>query len=345
MDLNLLPILAALFEAKSVSRAADLLNVTQPAVSRSLKRLRDHFRDPLFVRGRGGLMPTARASEIQPVLFGMLGGLEGLLAPAEFDPKTLVREFVLMGSDYCDNVLLPPILRALRGRAPGVTLRLMSITETMWDHLEQGKIDLIVLPEQNMRPHTRHRFLFQDPYVCLAAKKHPRIRGRLDLEAFCRVPHIQVKAKSTDVPARSPIDTILEKLGRTRTVAATVPTMFSVGRIVAESDLIATLPKRVADLAVATLPVRSHPLPIELWDVRIALGWHERSQADPGHKFFRDLVAETVGEKGTKRRSRLPGGTLPPSPRFIHHPGSEPSSIQSRLPLTLESWQHPRENT
>jgi DNA-binding transcriptional LysR family regulator len=297
MDLNLLPILAALFEAKSVSRAAGLLNLTQPAVSRALKRLRDHFRDPLFVRGQGGLAPTARALAIQPVLFEMLGELEGLLVPAKFDAKTLVREFALTGSDYCENVLLPPILSAVRERAPGVTLRLTSITDRMWEQLEQGKIDFIVLPESSMQPNTRHRFLFSDPYVCLAAKKHPLIRGKLDLDAFCRAPHIQVKAKATDVPSRSPIDTILETMDRKRTVMATVSTMFSVGRIVAESDLIATLPKRVAEIAAATLPVRIHPLPIDLWDVRIALGWHERSHDDPGHRFFRDLMVATVGER------------------------------------------------
>jgi DNA-binding transcriptional LysR family regulator len=298
MDLNLLPILAALFEAKSVSRAAGLLNLTQPAVSRALKRLRDHFRDPLFVRGQGGLAPTARALAIQPVLFEMLGELEGLLAPTKFDAKTLVREFVLTGSDYCENVLLPLMLPALRERAPGVTLRLTSITDKMWEHLEQGKIDLVVLPESSMQPNTRHRFLFSDPYVCLAAKKHPQIRGKLDLDAFCRVPHIQVKAKATDLPSRSPIDAILAKMDRKRSVAATVSTMFSVGRIVAESDLIATLPRRVAELAAATLPVRIHPLPIELWDVRIALGWHERSHDDPSHRFFRDLMVETIGKHG-----------------------------------------------
>lgn len=297
MDLNLLPILAALFEAKSVSRAAALLNLTQPAVSRSLKRLRDHFRDPLFVRGQGGLALTERASAIQPVLFEMLGELEGLLAPARFDPKTLAREFVVTGSDYCENVLLPLLLPALRERAPGVTLRLTSITDQMWEQLEKGTIDLIVLPEPSMQPNTRRRFLFSDPYVCLAAKKHPQIRGKLDLDAFCRVPHIQVKAKATDLPARSPIDSILATMDRKRSVAVTVSTMFSVGRIVAQSDLVATLPRRVAEMAAAALPVRIHPMPIDLWDVRVALGWHERCHDDPGHRFLRDLMATTFGER------------------------------------------------
>lgn len=298
MDLNLLPVLAALFEARSVSRAAALLNVTQPAVSRALQRLRAHFRDPLFVRGQGGLTATARALAIEAVLFEMLGKLEGLLAPAVFDPKTLVRELVLCGSDYCENVLLPPLLVALRERAPRVTVRLTQITDGMWEQLEQGAIDLVVLPERSMQPNTRHRLLFTDPYVCLAAKRHPKLRRGLDLDAFCALPHVQVKAKSTQVPSRSPIDTILGAMGRKRTVAATVSTMFSVGRIVAESDLITTLPRRVAELAAATLPVRIHALPIELWDVRIALGWHERCQDDPAHRFLRDLLVETIAERG-----------------------------------------------
>jgi DNA-binding transcriptional LysR family regulator len=205
-----------------------------------------------------------------------------------------VRELVLTGSDYCENVLLPPLLSLLRDRAPGVTVRLTAITDKMWEQLEQGKTDLVVLPEQSMQPCTRHRLLFSDPYVCLAASKHPGIRKELDLDAFCALPHIQVKAKATQVPSRSPIDTILDQLDRKRTVAATVSTMFSVGRIVAESDLIATLPRRVAEIAAATLPVRIHPMPIDLWDVRIALGWHERCQDDPTHKFLRDLVVAAV---------------------------------------------------
>jgi DNA-binding transcriptional LysR family regulator len=120
-----------------------------------------------------------------------------------------------------------------------------------------------------------------------------------------------VKAKATHVPSRSPIDTILGTMGRKRTVAATVSTLFSVGRIVAESDLIATLPRQVARLAAATLPVRIHPLPIELWDVRIALGWHERCQDDPVHRFLRDLLVKTIGEggavTGVRRSRRAPG--------------------------------------
>jgi len=127
----------------------------------------------------------------------MLGKLEGLLVPSAFDPKALVRELVLTGSDYCENVLLPPLLSALRDRAPGVTVRLTQITDKLWEHLEQGKIDLVVLPEQNMHPNTRRRLLFSDPYVCIAAEKHPQIRKKLDLDAFCAIPHIQAKAKAT----------------------------------------------------------------------------------------------------------------------------------------------------
>ncbi len=145
-----------------------------------------------------------------------------------------------------------------------------------------------------MRPDTQHRFLFSDPYVCIAAANHPLIRDTLDIDSFCAAPHIQVRAKSSDVQPISPIDSLLEKMNRKRRVAATVFTMFSVGRIVAESDLIATLPKRVADIAAETLPVKLHPLPISLWDVRIALGWHVRAHNDPAHKFFRDLIVESV---------------------------------------------------
>jgi DNA-binding transcriptional LysR family regulator len=259
-----------------------------------LQRLRAHFDDPLFVRGKGGLVLTSRALEIRPVLTEVLGGLDGLLSPSCFDPKTLAREFVISGSDYCENVLLPPLLRALRERAPNVGVRLSQITETMWELLEQGKIDLVILPEQNMHPNTRHRFLFSDPYVCIAASHHPMIRDTLELDTFCRFPHVQVKAKATDIPSKSPIDTILEKMDRSRKVVATVSTMFSVGRIVSQSDLIATLPRRVAQIAAETLPVRIHPMPLPLWDVRIALGWHLRSQEDPAHKFFRDIIVETL---------------------------------------------------
>ena len=297
MDLNLLPILAALFEMRSVSRAADLLNVTQPAVSRALQRLRAHLGDPLFVRGKGGLVPTQRALEMEPVLAEMLRGLEGMLSPPGFDPMTLEREFVLTGSDYCENVLLPPLLMRLRERAPGVTVRLTQITDAMRGQLEQGKTDFILLPEQNMHPDTQRRFLFSDPYVCIAASHHPQIQGALELDAFCSVPHLQVSAKSSDVQPISPIDTILEKMNRKRRVVASVPTMFSAGRIVAQSDLIATLPRRVAEIAAETLPIKIHSMPINLWDVRIALGWHRRAHSDPAHKFFRNIIVETLGEK------------------------------------------------
>lgn len=192
-----------------------------------------HFKDPLFVRGRGALVPTSRALAIEPIVLQMLGTLDGLLSKAPFDVKTVEREFVIMGSDYCENVLLPPLLSALREQTSGVTVRLTSITDGMSAQLEQEKIDCVILPEQRMQPTLQHRFLFADPYVCIAAKPHPQILNRLDLDVFCGLPHVQVIAKSGEVPCISPIDTILGKMNRRRRVMATVSTQFSVGRIVA----------------------------------------------------------------------------------------------------------------
>lgn len=299
LDLNLLLLFQRLHETRSVSRAAEGLGLTQPAASNALARLRRALGDPLFVPTPAGMLPTPRAQQLAVPVGEALALLHGALAPRQrFAPAATAREFRLGMSDIGEIYFLPRLMERLAAEAPGVTLS--TVRDTAVDlkpALVQGQIDLAIGLLPQLRGGFHQRELFAQRYVCLLRRGHPQLqpsRRRLTLEAFAAAEHLGVVAAGT---GHFKVDEMLERAGIRRNVRLTVPHFVAIGHILAVTDLVATVPERLAQrlaepfgLAVVEHPARLPEAPIKLF-------WHARMHQDAGNAWLRQLIAATFGER------------------------------------------------
>jgi DNA-binding transcriptional LysR family regulator len=300
VDLNLLKVLHALLDTLSVSRAAGRLNVTQPAVSHALKRLRELFRDPLIVRRGAGMEPTAAALQLKDPLAALIAGTQSLLTIANrFDPARDARTFRLAMSDAMTIEALPKIVAAIRARAPLVNL----VVERggplySCDLLINDRADLAlgVIPKL---PHAlRSRELYRDELVCIADRGNRFLkRGRLSLEAFLSCPHVTM-GESSDSGIQ--LDDILEAVGMTRRIVLTVPHYLAIPAAVVGTDLVSHSRRKLLRVLRATgnLVAMPVPVPFPVPDLVFSLVWHPRHELDAAHVWLRDLVLRALGERG-----------------------------------------------
>ena len=291
LDLNLLTVFDAVMRRRSVSRAAADLGLTQSTVSNALRRLREALGDPLFLRESHGVTPTAFADELAPHVETALAALQdGLDRSRRFDPVTAERRFNVIMTDIAEAVILPRLLDLCRATAPGVSLRAMNlaIDETA-AALRSGEADLAIgfLPDFAGRFY--QRFLFDTPYVCIAAADNPIARGPLTLKKFAAARHAVAEAQGT---GHSVVQQVLEKRGIRLRVGALVPHFLSIPYVVAASDLIATVPRGFGVAMHAPSALKMMPHPVELPNVDIRLLWHERFQRDPANRWLRERLVE-----------------------------------------------------
>jgi DNA-binding transcriptional LysR family regulator len=290
-DLNLLPIAVALYDELSVSRAARRLGMSQPAVSKALRRLRDTFDDPLFVRGPNGIVPTPRAHAIVRAARVHLQHLqEDLLKGERFDPATNTRPIVVGLSDIAEMAFLPSILDHLRVHAPKCPVSTVSVSDApLAESLEKGDVDVAAgyFPALAQRVF-RQRRLSKHGFACLMRAGHPLWKSRLSVSAFLAAEHIVIRraGRSQEV-----LERFLERRKLRRQVALYTSNVLSVPFIVMDSHLVATLPyavvTRFASLTshvVAALP------PFDLtYDLK--LHWHRRFDNEPRSIWLRDQLA------------------------------------------------------
>jgi DNA-binding transcriptional LysR family regulator len=288
VNLNLLVALDALLRERSVTRAARRTGVTQPAMSNSLAQLRELFGDALFRRERHGLDPTPRALALEPLVAQGLACFQTALAPPRFEPKTDRRKFVIATSDYVELVLLPRLLRELARSAPGVELevRPWGLHEVP-DLLAKGEADLMIGFFDELPARHREELLFEEEYVCIVRKGHPRVKGRLTLERYLELGHVLVSQRS-DSPGS--VDRALAKQGKRRRVALRASHFLMVPVLIAETDLVAAISRRAAEPFAEALGLRLLPPPLALPRSRIRQAWHEQLDADPGHRFLRETL-------------------------------------------------------
>ncbi|MCW5635467.1 MAG: LysR family transcriptional regulator [Rubrivivax sp.] len=295
LDLNLLRLFQRLDETRSVSRAAEGLNLTQPAASNALARLRRALGDPLFVASPAGMLPTPRAQQMAPAVAEALALLEGALAPRQrFAPQVAAREFRVGMSDIGEIYFLPRLMERLAAAAPAVTLS--TVRDTAIDlkqALAQGQIDLAIGLLPQLRGGFHQRELFVQRYVCLLRAGHPLARRRLTLEAFAAAEHLNVVAAGT---GHSKVDRMLERAGVRRNVRLSVPHFVAIGHILAATDLIATVPERLAGRLVGPFGLVSLAHPARLPQAPIRVFWHARVHDDAANRWLRQLVADTFTE-------------------------------------------------
>jgi DNA-binding transcriptional LysR family regulator len=305
-DLNLLPIAFALYDELSVSRAARLLGMSQPAVSMALRRMRQTFDDPLFIRVPGGIAPTPRAHAIVRLARPLVQRLqENLLEGATFDPATSTRTITLALSDVGEMAFLPRVLEQLRANAPNSPVRSVSASGAQLAHdLEKGDVDLAVgyfpaLASRNFR----HRRISTHQFACLIRADHPRLAPRLSPADFVAAEHIVVRA---DGRSQEVLERFLERRKVRRKIVLFTSNFLAIPFIVAKTDLIATMPFAVARaFAGMSTQVKVALPPFEIAGFDLKLHWHRRFDNEPRSQWLREQLQHVFRDH--------PSVTIPPT--------------------------------
>lgn len=301
VDLNLLVALDALLEDRHVSRAAQRIGLSQPAMSNALARLRATFGDALLVRTPRGMEPTARGLELASQVRQVLGQVERVLTPdAGFDPARCERRFVLRMSDLLSRLFLPGIAQALLREAPLATLEVVHLSPAQTvQALEGDDCDLALsMGLAHGGSIVRHPLL-ADRMVCVMRRDHDAARGRLDLDRLLELLHLRVSISPVDSRF---VDDALARLGHRRRVAANVPHWLVVPEVLRTTDLVAVMPERLADvLARAADGFVRRDLPLPETAFEWALYWHRRHEGSTQHAWLRDLVTNSMHAGETSR--------------------------------------------
>lgn len=294
VDLNLLTVLHVLLAEESVTRAAVRLNLTQPATSAALARLRGLFGDPLLLRRGPRLTPTSRAVALKPALEALLQGAERLLSPPVFDPARADHAVTLTASDLAEMILLPPVLAGLAQEAPRLRLIVRSSEALPADSDEalRGGVDLTFAGIDLPAGHYLGCDLYEEHFVLLARHRHPALRGDLSPDGFAALPQAIVSPRGRG--SEGPVDGALARLGLKRHVAVTVTRFISLPAILAASDLVAAVPARFAARSEVQAVAGSRPLPFPSPRFTMRLAWHRLQEADVRHRWLRGRVREIL---------------------------------------------------
>jgi LysR family nod box-dependent transcriptional activator len=303
LDLNLLATFAALMEERSVSRAATRLNLSQPAVSAALARLRSYFGDELLVLEGRRMFPTALAETLLEPVVAVLRSIDGIVdSSATFDPTSARRTFRIAASDYVMMVLIRPLVEQLGRAAPGLRLSLELPSERTSLRLDEGKIDLLIVPEEFAAQRHPLELAFEERHVVVGARGHPALAGLISRDDFCTLEHVAVMV-GTDVPAAF-ADRQLEQLGVRRRVGVTVPSFAAVPWMLAGTERIGLMHARLASLMAASLPITTSPIPFDFPVMREVLQYHRARGGDPGLAWLRgQLLAVARREVGQSSAS------------------------------------------
>jgi DNA-binding transcriptional LysR family regulator len=294
VDLNLLKAFDALTTERAVTRAADRIGLSQPAMSHALSRLRSLFADDLFVRTPTGMEPTARAREIAPLVAAAIEHIEAALnLGIGFDPAKSAGIFTAGMAEYAEVALVGRLAAAFADQAARATLRLTPLTGVAAaEQLDRGMIDVAVAHLNALPAHIESILLLRDPFVVVARRGHPIAGQQLSLEAYAAQKHILVSPRGDTSGA---LDRILVDFGMRRRIALLVATYLALPAALAASDLVATVPSRTARQIAATGEIDIMPLPID-FSMTVSMAWHRRAASEPAQAWFRALLIEAASD-------------------------------------------------
>jgi DNA-binding transcriptional LysR family regulator len=299
IDLNLLSVFQEVYRERQISAAARRLGLTQSAVSNALARLRRTFGDELFVRTAHGMQPTPLAQQMaEPIGAAMAQVALALSQRSRFDPATSSRRFTLAMTDVGEVYFMPVLIERCRALAPHVEIASVRANAPLLkDEMETGRVDLAIGAFEDMSEALFQRQLFRQAFVTMFRKGHPldadSKRGTLDLARFVAAAHLIVDA------AHSPYDRInvlLEKAGVSANARFRVPHFTAVPYIVATSDLVVTVPQKLAESAAAPFGLKWIEPPLQLPTLQTNVFWHRRFNHDPGIQWLRGLIADVFAE-------------------------------------------------
>jgi len=290
-DLNLLPVFLALMEERSVTRAANRLGITQPALSNSLNRLRDMLKDPLFIRERYGVRPTQLAEEIAPAIEAALAQLDELIVhQQDFEPASAERLFLIAPNSYVELVLMPPLVARLRELAPGIKLRLTPFGNDLADTGVSSGTTAMVLgriidPPDNLV--VQH--LMDDGLACVVRRDHPDVGDSLSRDLYESLKHVNVLPPGR---IRAGVFQALGQQNLKREVAVSVTHFLAVPEMIAVTDYCATLPRLICRSLERDPRLKVIPAPVDLGTFPVEMAWHVRYRHDPAHRWLRSLVSD-----------------------------------------------------
>jgi DNA-binding transcriptional LysR family regulator len=299
-DLNLLKVFDVVMAERSLTRAAQVLSLTQPAVSNALRRLREALGDEVLVRQGRSLQATPKALLLWPQVRETLARLQSALSPQPFSAAATVRSFVLTMADATASKLMPALVQDIMREAPGVSLRTVPLnTRDPRPMLEAGDVDLAVghfpaalaaigLQRQSGQAvRFAHQRLFSSDYVCVMRAQHPLAQTPLSLDAFCEAHHVLVSFSGR---AYGLIDEALASVNRSRRVVLTVNQFFTTGSIVADSDLLAVMPRHFVQVTGFASQLAVRELPFEVPPIHVDSVWHQRHDNDSAQAWLRMQV-------------------------------------------------------
>ena len=288
-DWNLVRNFQALLVERNVTRAAERVGLTQPAMSRALARLRFVFDDELFIRSSLGMEPTPRALELAERVHRLCDELASLTQDSSFDPMLARETFTIVSADYSEWLMMPRLLAELSVLAPDCQVVFRRVVTRGQQVLDDYETDLLIGPRVPSRDSLTSQTLLDESFRTVVSQSHPRLAKtrRLSLAAFCKEGHVLV------APAGRPggaVDDALAAQGKSRRVVARVPTFLVAPEIVAQSDLVATLPARLADAVAPRLGLRVFAPPLAVSGFTLRQIWHPRRNQDPAHVFLRQTL-------------------------------------------------------
>jgi len=292
-DLNLLVTLEALLAERNVTKAAARLNLSQPAVSAQLNRLRDLFDDPLLIPTRRGMTPTAKALELLEPLRDSLDQVRTTLgAHRNFDPAKSKNVVTIACTDYLQVAVVRPLVMRLRQEAPGVRVAIRNLDLAhLEEQMERGQIDLVFMTPGVAPQGLRSRHLFDERYVLIGRANHPRLRRRPTVAEFAQLEHVVVSLEGGRFA--TPVDDALAALGYKRSVVLSAASFLFVPEIVAQSDLVALVPERLVRERTDALKKFDPPFPVE--GFAVGMVWHERTHMHTAHRWVRNVAIALLG--------------------------------------------------
>ena len=295
IDLNLLVIFNQLMIDRRVSKVAEEFGMTQPGVSNALAKLRHLLGDDLFLRTPAGMVPTPFADQLsESVAYALAMIQSGLTQQTKFDPRSEQREMTIGMSDIGEIVFLPRLMERLSREAPGIRLStLRNTTINLRDEMESGKVDLAIGFLPQLKSGFFQRRLFSQRYVCLFRRGHFLEKATLGLAEFRAAEHLVIVSAGT---GHGKVDELIKRAGIERNIRLTVPHYVSVGHILSGSDLVATVPERLALELSEPFGLVSRLHPVRLPQIAINAFWHAKMHRAPANQWLRGLVFDLFTE-------------------------------------------------
>jgi DNA-binding transcriptional LysR family regulator len=299
LDPNLLVVFDMVYRLANLSRAGGALGISQPAVSNALKRLRAIYNDPLFVKTSQGMLPTPFARRIAPDIRSALELIDNTLESKRFDPLITEKVFVLAMTDYGSTTLLPTLLSQLAVEAPRASVKVVRLDErTVLKKLESNEVDLAFSSQVKAGADFYEKVLFKDEFVCVVSQGHPEIADRLTLQQFVTYEHILYTPQEGNIGV---VDRMLAKRGLSNRTRLYVPHALAIPLIINDSDLVVTIPERMAQALRPGWDFRllTPPLPIPGFELKMI--WHRVNADDAAGIWLREVCARMFHRRAEGR--------------------------------------------